>query len=238
MLNHAITTSLHVKPILVQRINKDSQLNVYASDKHFQIELKASNFDKSQPLVAEYIRHLEHLEPDYYLPEENFEEDLLEELANWALECFVSISQKIPPLDAIRNYTLHDCLFPEVFHYSLYAAERNLLFPVLLDRSGSERLMGALLPESEQLDDSTQVSDAGDVNSTCRELKAYAKIQSASFFLGSINTCRLLGIVQIPSSDRIVGLLLPHIESDNGRTLLYTGKDPRYDVSMRQKWLT
>jgi Lipopolysaccharide kinase (Kdo/WaaP) family len=251
--------------------NKDSQLNVFVSNKHFQIELKASNFEKSPTLLADYLRHLEHLDPEY-LPEQEVDfEDPLEELADWALQCFLPVFREIPPLDIHQKYTLHDCLFPEVFHYSLYADQSQLL-PVFLDKSGSGRFMGALLPESEEVDYSTfpiyrpdeieiPISDksialpavprkvfikgqqvafmksvgAGDVNSTCRELKAYARIQAASFS-EPINTCRLLGIVQIPSSGRIVGLLLSYIESNN-KTLLCMGKDPQY-TSMRQKWLT
>jgi serine/threonine protein kinase len=75
---------------------------------------------------------------------------------------------------------------------------------------------------------------AGDINSTCRELKAYAGIQSATF-VEPVYTSKLHGIVQIPASGRIVGLLLSYIESDN-RTLLCVGKHPKY-TSLRQKWL-
>ncbi|KAJ6032181.1 hypothetical protein N7540_002913 [Penicillium herquei] len=229
----------------------------------------------SPTLLADYLRHLAHLEPDYLPnPDEEFE-DPLEELVDWALECFLPIFQEIPPLDLHRKYTLQDCLFPEVFHYSLHA-DQSKLFPIFLDNAGVKRFMGALLPECEQLDYSAfpiyrpdeieieiSISDesigsslpalpqkvyiqgqhvaflksvgAGDVNSTYRELKAYTKIQSASFS-EPINTPRLLGIVHIPSTGRIVGLLLSYIESNNN-TLLYIGKEPQY-ASMRQKWLT
>jgi hypothetical protein len=79
--------------------NKDTQLNVFVSDKHFQIELRVSNFENSPTLLAVYLRHVRRLEPDY-LPEspDDFE-DPLEELADWALESFLPIFQKIPPLD-------------------------------------------------------------------------------------------------------------------------------------------
>ncbi|KAI7978253.1 hypothetical protein EIK77_001196 [Talaromyces pinophilus] len=254
-------------PFWSSELNKDSQLNIFVSDKHFQIELKASNFEASPTLLAEYLRHLERLEPDY-LPHSNEEfEDPLEGLADWALGCFKPIFQKISPLRIDRNYALHDCLFPNVLHYSLCADETRLL-PVFLDRVGRERLLGTLLPESQELDyysfptyrpDEIQVPvpdgssalpavprkvyikgqqlaffksvNTGDVNSTFRELRAYAKIKT---FSQPVNTCKLYGIVQIPSSGRIVGLLLSYIESDN-RTLLCAGKDPRY-ASMRQKW--
>lgn len=250
--------------------NKDAQLNIFVSDKHFQVELKASNFEKSPTLLAEYLRHVERLEPDYLPESEEDFEDPLEELADWALECFKPIFQEIPPLKAGRNYTLHDCLFPEVLHYSLCVVETKLL-PVFLDSVGRERFMGALLSESQELGYSVfptyrpdeinvPVSDvssslpaiprkvyikgqqlaffksvgAGDVNSTFRELKAYARIKP-DILSQSINTCKLYGIVQIPSSGRIVGLLLSHIEFDN-RTLLCAGTDPRY-ASMRHKWM-
>ncbi|GKZ24855.1 hypothetical protein AbraIFM66951_001700 [Aspergillus brasiliensis] len=257
-------------PFWSSKRNKDSQLNVFVSDKHFQIELEACNFQKLPALLADYLRFLQRLEPDY-LPEsdEDFG-DPLEELADWALRSFKPIFQQIPRLNTCQTYTLHNCLFPEVFHYSLVADGGNLV-PVFLDNIGRERLMGALLPESEQVHysaipvyrpDEIEVPislessalpavprkvyingqqlaflksvGAGDVNSTCRELKAYAKIQSTSFS-EAINTCRLLGIVQIPSSGRTVGLLLSYIACDN-RTLLCTGKDPQY-ASLRQKWL-
>lgn len=257
-------------PFWSSELNKDSQLNVFVSDKHFQIELKACNFKKSPALLADYLRFLDRLEPDY-LPEleEDFE-DPLEELADWALQSFMPIFQQIPPLNQHQKYSLQDCLFPEVFHYSLEADENNLV-PIFLDNIGRERLLGALLPESEQVDysaipiyrpDEVEVPismesgalpavprkvyingqqlaflksvGAGDVDSTCRELKAYAKMQSTSL-AESINTSSLLGIVQILSSGRIVGLLLSYIEC-NDRTLLCTGKGRQY-VSMRRKWL-
>lgn len=248
--------------------NKDSQLNIFVSDKHFQIELKASNFERSPTLLLEYLRYLEHLEPDYLPDSEEEFEDPLEELANWALECFQPIFRKISPLRTDRNYTLHECLFLEVVHYSLCAYETKLL-PVLLDRVGRERLTGALLPESQDLDysvfptyrpDGIQVPvpngsntlpavprkvfikgqqlaffksvNAGDVNSTFRELRAYARIRTLS---QPIKACELYGVVRIPSSGRIVGLLLSFIQSDS-RTLLCAGKDPRY-ASMRQRWM-
>ncbi|KAJ5614160.1 hypothetical protein N7528_007814 [Penicillium herquei] len=251
--------------------DNDSELNVFVSNKHFQIEIKDSNFEKSPTLLADYLRHLEHLEPDYLPgPDEEFE-DPLEELVEWALECFLPIFREIPPLDLHQKYTLHDCLFPEVLHYSLHA-DQSKLVPIFLDNTGVPRFMGALLPESDSVDYSSfptyrpdeieiSISDesdslpavprkvhiqgqqvaflksvgAGDVNSTCRELKAYAKIQSLSSS-EPIHTSRLLGIVHIPSSCRIVGLLLSYIESNN-RTLLCMGQDPQYS-SMRQKWLT
>lgn len=253
--------------------DKDSQLNFFVSNKHFQIELKAANFEKSPTLRADYLRYLEHLEPDYLPePDEDFDsEDLLEELAEWVMECFLPILREIPPLDTHQKYTLHDCLSPEVFHYSL-DVHQDKLSPIFLDKAGDERFLGAVLPE--QVDYSTfpiyrpdqieiSISDesntlpavpqkvyiqgqrtqiaflksvgAGDVNSICRELSAYTKIQSASF-PKPINTSRLLGIVHIPSSGRIVGLLLSYIESKDNKTLLCMGKDPQY-VSMGQKWL-
>ncbi|KAJ5226523.1 hypothetical protein N7468_007748 [Penicillium chermesinum] len=134
--------------------DEDSQLNVFVSNKHFQIELKASNFEKSPTLLADYLQHLEHLEPDYLpSPDEEFDwEDPLEELAEWV------------------------------------------------------------------------------------ELETYSKIQSR-LTSKPLNTSRLLGIVRIPSSGRIVGLLLSYIESREGKTLLCIGKDPQY-VSMSQKWLS
>ncbi|GKZ31959.1 hypothetical protein AbraIFM66950_000958 [Aspergillus brasiliensis] len=257
-------------PLWSSEFSKDSQLNVFVSDKHFQIELEARNFESSPAHLADYLRLLQRLEPDY-LPELDEEfEDPLEELADWALRSFKPIFQQIPPLNTCQAYTLHDCLFPENFHYSLVAEEDNLV-PVFLDNIGQERLMGALLPEWEQVDysaipvyrpDEIEVPislesgalpavprkvyingqqlaflksvGAGDVNSTCRELKAYAEIHSTSL-AEAINICRLLGIVQIPSSGRIVGLLLSYIVCDN-RTLLCAGNDPQY-VSMRRKWL-
>ncbi|KAJ5266499.1 hypothetical protein N7478_009307 [Penicillium angulare] len=254
--------------------DKDSQLNVFASNKHFQIELKAANFEKSPTLLADYLRYLEHLEPDY-LPESDEEfdsEDPLEELAEWVLECFLPIFREIPPSDIHQKYTLHDCLFPEVFHYSL-DVHQDKLSPIFLDKAGEKRFLGALIPEQVDystfpiyrpdqieisiLDDSNtlpavprkvyiqgqhiQVAflksvGAGDVNSICRELNAYTKIQSA-LFSKPINTSRLLGIVRIPSSGRIVGLLLSYIESKDNKTLLCMGQDPQY-VSMGQKWLS
>lgn len=254
--------------------DKDSQLNVFISNKHFQIELKASEFEKSPKLLADYLRYLEHLEPDY-LPESDEEfdsKDPLEELAEWVLDRFLPIFREIPPLDTHQKYTLNDCLFPKVFHYSL-DAHQDKLSPILLDKTGDKRFLGALLPE--QVDYSTfpiyrpdqieiPISDesntlpavprkvyiqgqqiqvaflksigAGDVNNMCRELEAYTKIQSA-LFSKPINTSRLLGVVRIPSSGRIVGLLLSYIESKDNKTLLCMGKDPRYG-SMRHKWLS
>lgn len=257
-------------PFWSSELNKDSQLNVFVSDKQFQIELKAHGFKKSPVLLADYLRHLERLKPDYLPESEDDFEDPLEELADWAMQSFMTIFQQIPPLNQHQKYSLQDCLFPEVLHYSLEADEHNLI-PIFLDNVGRVRLLGALLPESKQAEysaipiyrpDEIEVPismescalpavprkvyingqqlaflksvGAGDVDSTCRELKAYAKMQSTSFS-EALNTCSLLGIVQILSSSRIVSLLLSYIDCDN-RTLLCTGKDPQY-VSMRRKWL-
>jgi serine/threonine protein kinase len=75
---------------------------------------------------------------------------------------------------------------------------------------------------------------AGDINSTYRELKAYAGIHSA-IFAKPIYTSKLLGIVQIPTTGRIVGLLLSYIEYDN-TTLLCARNHPQYTL-LKQKWL-
>ncbi|KAJ5934622.1 hypothetical protein N7466_004169 [Penicillium verhagenii] len=231
--------------------DKDSQLNVFVSNKHFQIELKAANFEKSPTLLADYLRYHDHLEPDY-LPEsdEDFgSEDPLEELAEWALEYFLPIFREILPLDIHEKYTLYDYLFPEVFHYSLDVYQDKLA-PIFLDKAGDKRFLSALLPDNTLpaiprkvyiQGQHIQVAflksvGAGDVNSICREISAYTKIQSA-LLSKPINTSRLLGIVRIPSSGRIVGLLLSYIESKDNKTLLCMGKDPQH-VSMGQKWLS
>lgn len=260
----------NIGPFWSSEHNKDTQLNVFVSDKHFQIELQVSNLENSPRLLAEYLQHVEHLEPDYLPKSVDDFEDPLDELADWALGCFLPIFQQIPPLKTKRKYTLHECLFPETFHYSLCVVEGKLS-PVLLDMTGTKRFLGALLPASKHVDysmfriyrpDEIQIpiSDtdnalppvpdkvlikgqqlsffkpvhAGDVISTFRELRAYAGIQSAAL-AEPIHTSKLLGIVWIPSSARIVGLLLSYIECDN-RTLLCAGKHPKY-ASFRQKWL-
>lgn len=131
-------------PFWSSEFNKNSQLNVFISDKHFQIELKACNFKKSPTLLADYLRLLERLEPDYLPDLEDDFEDPLEELADWVLQSFRPLFRQIPPLNQHRNYTLQDCFFPEVFHYSLEADENDLV-SIFLDNTGQERLMEALL---------------------------------------------------------------------------------------------
>ncbi|KAJ5256818.1 hypothetical protein N7478_012922 [Penicillium angulare] len=161
---------------------------------------------------------------------------------------------------------------------SYYTTERGkglrfrAMADIVTEGDGSSRFMGALLPESEQVNHSVfpiyrpdeieiSLSDgssalpasprkvyiqgqkvaffkpvgAGDVNSTCRELKAYARLKSTTFS-EAIYTCRLLGIVHLPSSGLIAGLLLSYIDCNN-TTLLCIGEDLQY-ISMRQKWLT
>jgi hypothetical protein len=41
----------------------DTQLNVCASNKRFEIDLFTANFEESPALPAEYLRHVRRLEP-------------------------------------------------------------------------------------------------------------------------------------------------------------------------------
>lgn len=48
--------------------NTNTQLNVYVSNKHFKVDLYASNFESSPALLEEYLRQVKRQEPEYIYP--------------------------------------------------------------------------------------------------------------------------------------------------------------------------
>lgn len=117
-------------------LNSDTTLNVYVSDKHFQIELLADNFKDSPTLLNEYIRHVRYMNLDYSsesMPEFEEGRDGEDDLLDWALEPFLSIFREIPPLDASQKYTYRDRLSAETLRYGLRASG-DKLSPFSLDK--------------------------------------------------------------------------------------------------------
>lgn len=131
--------------------NKDTQLNVYVSDKHFKIDVFEDELRSSPAILKEYLRQVSRQEPDFIpeADEDGFYEDTLDEMHDWILRPFMPIFRSLPPLDTSRRYTLQDCLFAEELHYRV-KAEENELVPVFLEESdGKENhLVGAQLPPS------------------------------------------------------------------------------------------
>ncbi|GES58228.1 hypothetical protein ATEIFO6365_0004037900 [Aspergillus terreus] len=117
--------------------NKDTQLNVYVSDKHFKIDVFEDELKSSPAILKEYLRQVSRQEPDFIPDEdkEGFYEDTLEEI--------------LPPMDMSRRYTLQDCLFAEELHYRV-KAEENELVPVFLGKPDGKvnHLIGAQLTPS------------------------------------------------------------------------------------------
>lgn len=135
--------------------NKDTQLNVHVSDKHFKIDLFAANFEDSRDLLDEYLRHVEHADPEY-IPEEDENGDFadpLDEMNEWVLKPFLPIFRDIPPLDPDRRYTLGDCLYADELHYTVKAVGGNMI-PVLLGKTERKKnhIVGAQLPSSTHVD--------------------------------------------------------------------------------------
>ncbi|WEW56988.1 hypothetical protein PRK78_002447 [Emydomyces testavorans] len=136
--------------------NTDTQLNVYVADKCFKIDLITMNFKSSPSLLAEYLQHVKHQDPEY-IPDNMDEygdfDDPLDAMHNWILQAFLPIFHQLPPLDWSRKYTLEDCLFAEEFHYTVQVVEDSLV-PVLLSTSRGEKnhLIGALLPSPTHVD--------------------------------------------------------------------------------------
>ncbi|EGC41696.1 conserved hypothetical protein [Histoplasma capsulatum var. duboisii H88] len=142
----------NIGPFRSSNKNTDTQLNVYVSDKHFKIDLFTANFESSPVLLAEYLQHVQRLDPEY-IPDNTEEdeefEDPLYQMHDWVLQPFVPIFRKLAPLDQSQKYTLADCLFAEEFHYTVQAVEESLV-PVYLGNSNAKEhhLIGARLPSS------------------------------------------------------------------------------------------
>lgn len=138
--------------------NKDIQLNVYVSDKHFKIDLFEEKLKDSPDILKEYFRQLDRQEPDFVADEdeEGFYEDTLDEIHEWLLKPFMPIFHSLPPLNPIRRYTLDDCMFAEEWQYTIKAVEDELV-PVFLKKTdGKENyVIGTQLPFSNNIDYST-----------------------------------------------------------------------------------
>ena len=135
--------------------DKNTQLNVFVSNKRFKIDLLAVNFESSPTLLEEYLRQVKRQEPEY-IPDINEEvefDDPLEEIRDWILQPFLPIFHSLPSLDLGRKYTLENCLFSEEFHYTVKAVGGNLV-PVFLEKTDSKKnhLVGAILPSSSHVD--------------------------------------------------------------------------------------
>ncbi|RJE20507.1 Protein kinase domain protein [Aspergillus sclerotialis] len=244
--------------------NTDTQLNAYVSNKHFQIDLSAANFEGSPAILDQYLRHVEHLDP-LYIPDDpdhlDAFEDPLEVLYNWALEPFSAIFKAIAPLELDKKYTLGDCLFAETRHYTLVIVDGNMV-PYQLETDRNDRPVGALFQLSDQAKHSTFLIYRPDEVQTALPAiprKVFVKGHACFFklvFPGDVNstlrefnaytkirsakfdatvrTPRLHGMVQDEATGRIVGLLLSYINCD--RTLLCAAEHPMYS-SLRQQWL-
>jgi hypothetical protein len=88
----------------------DTQLNVYISDKHYQIELSESNFVDSPVLLSQYLHHIKRVDLENFNPDEEEEEssDPLEDLHEWVLTPFLPVFQTASPLNCSWKYTLKD----------------------------------------------------------------------------------------------------------------------------------
>jgi hypothetical protein len=141
-------------------LNTDVRLNVSVGDKHFRIDLFTANFEANPKLLKEYLLHVERSDPTYIPPslEDADDDDFvdpLEEFYDWATKPFATLFREIPALDRDRLYTLQDCLFPQLFVYTLQVAGDDLI-PVPRDVNPEDsRLVGVLLPASKPLDKST-----------------------------------------------------------------------------------
>ncbi|GIJ84930.1 hypothetical protein Asppvi_003785 [Aspergillus pseudoviridinutans] len=124
----AYTALYDIGPFWFSGTSTDTQLNVYVSDKHYQIELSASNFEDSPTLLSEYLRHIERVDPENFKADEEEEEsgDPLEDLHEWALTPFLPVFQTVFPLDRTRKYTLKDWLSAETLRYTLVIVEGKL----------------------------------------------------------------------------------------------------------------
>ncbi|KAJ5456825.1 hypothetical protein N7530_012099 [Penicillium desertorum] len=140
-----------IGPFISSADNTDTQLNVYACDKLFKIDLFTSSFESSPVLLAEYLRHVRRQEPEW-IPDgsETWEfEDPLDEMHDWILQPFLPIFQELGSLDPNRKYTLEDCLFAEELHYTVQVVE-NKVVPIYLSNAKNMKhhVFGARLPSS------------------------------------------------------------------------------------------
>ncbi|KAI9752049.1 MAG: hypothetical protein M4579_005777 [Chaenotheca gracillima] len=203
--------------------NTDTQLTVFVADKRFEINLLTTNFEDSPAILEAYLRHVRRQEPDF-LPDDP-EEDLEGKLSPAPIETDPKNSRFVgallPPSKEV-DYSM----FP------IYGLDR-IHVTVDLD---SAALPG--VPRKASIDGQNdaffKLVFPGDINSTRRELIAYAKIQSAQFG-AEIRTSRLQGVVQDKATGRVVGLLLSYIDC-NQTALCGVGTDPNRS-SRRQKWI-
>jgi hypothetical protein len=146
-----LTAFYDIGPVWFSGKSTDTQLNVYVSDKHYQIELSAANFEDSPVLLNEYLRHIERLDPENFKPDEEEEEssDPLEDLHDWALTPFLPVFQTVTPLDRSRKYTLKDWLYAETLRYTLVILEGKLS-PSKLDYCEG-RTIGATFKPSQRI---------------------------------------------------------------------------------------
>ncbi|KAG5297900.1 PKc-like superfamily domain-containing protein [Histoplasma ohiense] len=68
----------NIGPFRSSNKNTDTQLNVYVSDKHFKIDLFTANFESPPLLLAEYLQHVQRLDPEY-IPDIIEEDEVLED---------------------------------------------------------------------------------------------------------------------------------------------------------------
>lgn len=144
----------NIGPFWSSSQNTNTQLNVYVSNKHFQIDLFTTNFNDSPMLLGNYLRHVERLDPSYFPDDPEEFDDPLEEMHDWALEPFLPIFRAVAPLDANRKYTLKDCLFAETLRYTLVVVEGNMT-PCRLETDRNHRSAGAFFQPSERASYST-----------------------------------------------------------------------------------
>lgn len=130
-------------------LNKDTQLNVHASNKRFRIDLFTSNFESSPVLLVEYLRHVRRQEPEWTPDDFEEAEDPLVEMHEWILQPFLPIFCALAPLDPSQKYTVEDCFFAEELRYIVKVMGDNLV-PVYLSSTKNMRNhhMGACLPSS------------------------------------------------------------------------------------------
>ena len=183
--------------------NTDTQLNAYVSNKHFQIDLSAANFEDSPTILDQYLRHIKHLDP-FYIPDDPDDldafEDPLEILYDWALEPFSTIFMTIAPLETDKKYSLRDCLFAEILHYTLVVVDGNLV-PDQLETDHNARPVGApfqLINQARYFDfpiyrpDEVQVSISDDLTALpAIPRKMFVKGQACFFklvFPGDVNS--------------------------------------------------
>jgi tRNA A-37 threonylcarbamoyl transferase component Bud32 len=122
----------------------DSQLEVRRYGKYFYITMAPENFVDSPSIKQQYLSYLAAERSDVTDDASMAEDYSPEDFYAWALEPCLPLLETVAP-DPKQNLkiTVHDFLHPEVFYYSLRAADGELI-PVQSDGRGAGMLAPGL----------------------------------------------------------------------------------------------